>query len=181
MFGQMRQVLNSTHGSSKKSNNKFWAQYSFSNSRWTCQPFSKTANVANVVIDNGPVGSAPPLHGGTKCQPTIRSTSDPPKTAVGQEMSAQWLGKACSEWSTIWVNEKTITIFLQGVRRWSRKHQQCAPLPKWFCSIVLSYCREKCKAPCLTSLGPMLTSKRIIDACSCMVADSQQAKYGKSK
>ena len=50
--------------------------------------------MSRLFIDSGPVGSALPLHGGTKCQLPIRSTSDPPKTArgTGNEYPMTWNG-----------------------------------------------------------------------------------------
>lgn len=67
----------------KKSNNRFWV--------WI---FKESVDMSRLFIDSGPVGSALPLHGGTKCQLPIRSTSDPPKTArgTGNEYPMTWNG-----------------------------------------------------------------------------------------
>jgi len=47
----------------------------------THKGFQRVSGHVKAFQHSGPVRSALPLHGGTKCQLPTRSTSDPPKTA----------------------------------------------------------------------------------------------------
>ena len=144
MIGQMRQVLNSTHGSKRSQTTGF--EYGF---------FKESVDMSRLFIDSGPVGSALPLHGGTKCQLPIRSTSDPPKNCT---------------WDRKWVpNDLEWLAANEAGFESMRKH-----------SFLQHFYRAFEGDPENTgNAKPLAWHPWALY--SCMVTDSQQAKYRKSK